>query len=114
MTPAELRRLADQRMTAAAALAADAGRLRAQAAGLEGILDPLVPMSQQVWTGPAASAFEDQVRAHAGVVNEQVHRLRQVAVDLDRRADDARRDAALLRARATAAEIAASAAAGVL
>lgn len=114
MTPAELRRLADRKMAAATALASDAARLRSQADELRGLLEPLVPISQRVWVGPAATDFEDQVRAQSARLDEEAGRLRQVAAELERRAGSERRAAADLRAQAAAAEVAALVTPGVV
>ena len=113
MTPDELRRLADRKVAAAAEYVADAGRLRTRAAALFGILDPLLAISQRVWTGPAARDFESEVRINTEILNEQATRLREIAAELERRADSERRDAAELRARAVAAEAVALAGQGV-
>ena len=106
MTPEELRRRARQKRSDAADLAADADRLRSQAAALRGLLDPLLPMSGRVWVGPAAQDFESDVRRHGGMVDDQASRLTAIAGEFDRRAADARRTAATLDAQATAAELA--------
>ena len=83
----------------------DAARLRAQADELGGLLDPLIPMSQRVWQGPAAVDFENQVRAHAQRVNQQAQVLRAAAVDFDRDAGRKEQEAIRLRAQATAMEM---------
>ena len=114
MTPAEFRRLAGQKESAAAALVADAGRLRAQAAELAGILDPLIPMSQRAWIGPAADDFVDQVRKHSRGLEGEVQRIRSIADDLVRRSDRLRVEAVELRAKATVAEQVAMAQSGAL
>jgi hypothetical protein len=106
MTPADLRHLATQKLAAAATLAADADRLRSQAATLRGLLDPLVPMSQRVWVGPAAADFETKARAHAQQLDGQSARLQQVAGEFDGEDRRLRREAAELR---RAAEVAAAA-----
>lgn len=104
MTPEQLHRLAAQRAAEAADLHADAARLRCQAGEIAGVLDPLVPMSQRVWRGPAAEEFENQVRAHAYRVNQQAEMLGEVAAGFDRSAEDKKREAARLRAQAAAIE----------
>jgi uncharacterized protein YukE len=90
-------------------MAADADRLRVQAAALQGLLAPLVSTSQRVWVGPAASDFEAKVRSSAGAVDGQASRLRSIANELDRKAAVARRLAATLDAEAMVAEAAAAA-----
>ncbi|MDJ0664784.1 MAG: hypothetical protein QNJ75_09500 [Acidimicrobiia bacterium] len=107
MTPEGLRRLAAKRTAEAADLHSDAARLRSQAGVLEGLLDPLVSMSQRVWRGPAADEFEKQVRVHAGRVNEQARALSGVATDFDRMAGQKKREAVRLQAQAAAIEEAA-------
>lgn len=104
MTPEELLRSARSRDANAGVLELDADRLRVQAAALDGCLDPLVAMSQHVWTGPAAQDFEDTVRKHSRVLAEQARRLRQIADDLDRQAQQERRTAVELRASAAAVQ----------
>ncbi len=104
MTPEGLRRLAAQRTAEAAYLHRDAAQLRSQAGALEGLLDPLVSISQRVWTGPAADDFERQVRIQAGRVNEQAQALGRVAVDFDRMAGQKRREADRLQSQAAAIE----------
>lgn len=113
MTSAELRRQAGRQRAAAADLAADAGRLRSQAATLRGSLDPLVPMSQRVWVGPAALDFESEARRRGAEVDGQAARLSAIAGDLDRRAAVARSTANNLESQATAAAVAEAAAASV-
>ena len=114
MTSSELRRLAGEKIAAAASLVADAALLRSQAAELDGILDPLVPISQRVWVGPAAEDFESAVRAHGSVLRGEVLRLIDIATDLERRAQIARGEAAELRARALATQLVADAGLGVV
>lgn len=104
MTPEQLRRLAAQRAAEAAELHSDAARLRSQAGSLEGLLDPLVPISQRVWKGPAADEFESQARARAGRVNEQARVLSAVAGDFDRIAGQKQQEAVRLRTEAAAIE----------
>ena len=104
MTPEQTRRLATQRMTEAVELRTDAARLRTQADALDGLLEPLVPMSQRVWRGPAADEFEHCVRIHSGRVNEQAKVLQSAAVDFDRSAGHKEREAIRLRAQASAME----------
>jgi uncharacterized protein YukE len=108
VTPDELRRLAGRKRAEADEMAADADRLRVQAAALQGLLDPLVSISQQVWVGPAAADFEFDVRAHGSSVDAQADRLRSIAGQLDQRAASARHTASVLDAEAIAAEVTAS------
>ncbi|MEA2000569.1 MAG: hypothetical protein U9N84_01580 [Actinomycetota bacterium] len=108
MTPAELRHLAAQKLAAADSLAADADRLRSQAAAVRGLLDPLVSMSQRVWAGPAAADFETKVRAHAQQLDGESLRLRQIAGEFDGEARSLHYEAAALRRAADAAELAAA------
>lgn len=114
MNSHELRRLANQKAATAAALAADASLLRSQAAELVGILDPLIPMSQRVWVGPAAEDFESAVRDNMAVIDQETRRLRDIAGDMDRRAQIARGAAAELRARAVAVDAGVAASPGVV
>ena len=114
MSSYELRRLANQKAATAAALAADAAMLRAQAAELVGILNPLVPMSQRVWVGPAADDFESAVRANAAVLDQEAQRLRDIAGDLERRARIAQVEAAELRSRAAAVDVGVAVVPGVV
>ena len=109
MTPAALRRLAEQKLDDAASLASDADRLRMQAAELDGLLDPLVPMSQRVWVGPAATDFETKTRLQAEQVNDQAARLRRIAAEFDVRARQLRTEAAADRRKADTAEATAAA-----
>lgn len=111
MTPYELRRLAARKLAEATDLAVDADRLRAQAAALQGLLDPIVPISQRVWAGPAADEFETQVRLYSHQVNEQSAQLTRIAAGFDDEAARLRRETEMLRAEASAAEAAAAAAA---
>lgn len=111
MTPAALRRLSDQKLEDAAALASDAGRLRTQAAVLNGLLDPLALTSQRVWVGPAATDFEARSRFYAQQVNDHAARLRHIAAEFEDRARLLRTEAAAFRLQANAAEAAASTAA---
>jgi len=104
MTPEQLRSLAARRRAEAAELHTDAARLRSQAELLTGLLDPLVPISQRVWRGPAAIEFENQVRVHAGRVNEQAQLLESVAADFDRIAGKKEQEDRQLRAQADALE----------
>lgn len=106
MTPEQLLRLAAQKTAAADLLGDDARRLRAQAAVLRDLLDPLVPMSQRVWAGPAATEFEGQVRAHIGRLNQQADVLDRIAGDFETAATARLREAADLRS--SAAVLAAS------
>jgi len=113
MTPSELRRLADRKTADASDCEADAARIRQQAAALRGLLDPLIPMSQRVWTGPAAEDFERQVRVQGGLLEEEADRLLSVASDLERRAIGLRAEVADLRVRAANAEVVATGVPGV-
>ncbi len=90
-------------------MAADAARLRSQAAALQGLLAPLATMSQRVWVGPAASSFEDKVRSNGAAVDSHADRLRTIAGELDQRAADNRRSAASLDSQAAAADAVAAA-----
>ena len=111
MTPYELRRLASRKLAEATELAVDADRLRAQAAALQGLLEPIVPISQRVWTGPAADDFETQVRSYSHQVNEQSAQLTRIAAGFDDEAARLRRESGMLRAQASVAEAEAAAAA---
>lgn len=111
MTPTELRRLAERKLTEATALAVDADRLRVQAAALRGLLEPIVPMSQRVWLGPAAEDFEAKASVHSQKVNEQSSQLGRIAAEFDEEAARLRRQAAILRSQAATAEATAAAAA---
>ena len=106
MSPAELRRLADRKLIEAANLEEAAERLRSQAAALRGLLDPLAPMSQRVWAGPAATDFESTARSLSQQVDEQAAQLVRAAVDFDADASQCRRQAARFREQAAAAEVA--------
>lgn len=108
MTSAELRRLAERKLAEAGALAADADRLRAQAAALRSLLEPIVPMSQRVWVGPAAEDFEAKTRLQSQQLDLQALRLRGIAGQFDDEGARLRRDAAVLRSQAAIAEAAAS------
>lgn len=112
MTPAEYRRRASQKRAEADGLAADADRLRSQAALLQGLLDALVPMSQRIWVGPAAQDFQSEVRRHGGEINDQARRLVAIAAELDRTASIDRNTAHSLDTQAAAAEAAEAAGAG--
>jgi len=114
MNPSELRRLADRKTAEATDCVVDAAQIRQQATGLRGLLDPLVPMSQRVWTGPAAEDFESQVRTQSGILNEEADRLIDLAGDLERRAAGLRAEAADLRVRAANAEVVAAGAMGAV
>jgi hypothetical protein len=105
VTPDELRRRADRKQAEAAGLAADASRIRSAAGSLRGLLDPLIPLSQRVWVGPAATDFESQVKAHALRLDGEADKLVAVAADFDRQAAGGRREAARLRAQAEAADL---------
>lgn len=104
MTSAELRRFADQKLSTAASLAVDADRLHSQAAVLRGLLDPLVSISQRVWTGPAATDFEANTRARSQQIDEQAVRIGRIAGEFDERAGRLRREAAALQRAAVAVE----------
>jgi len=106
VTSAEFRRRAGALDAEASALADDADRLQFEAAALDGILDPLVAISQRVWTGPAAQDFEANVRWYSSIVSQQARELGRIAHDLRRQAVVARGEAAVLRARALAADAA--------
>ncbi len=108
MTPAELRRRADQKQSEASALARDAIELRVQAAALRDLLEPLAAMSSRVWVGPAADDFAAKAQAASQTVNEQADRLGRVAADLDDRAASLRSEARSLRTQANAVEAAAA------
>ena len=75
MTPAELRRRGYQKQSEADALMRDVTQLRAQAAALRGLLEPLAAMSSRVWAGPAADDFAVKARSASQTVNEQAARL---------------------------------------
>jgi methyl-accepting chemotaxis protein len=109
--PEALRRLADQRLADADSIASDADRLRSQAAALDGLLDPLAPMSERVWVGPAAADFEAKSRSHAAQVNDQASRLNRIAAEFDERARQLRYEAASLRRAADTADAVTAAAA---
>ena len=104
MTADQLRRLATARTREAGELVVDANRLRSQASALSGLLDPLVPMSQRVWIGPAASDFESQVQEHSGRLRNQAAILDRIANDFEQLAAAKRREAAQLQVRAAASE----------
>lgn len=106
MTPAALRRLADQKLNDARSLGSDADRLRSQAAALRGLLDPLVSISQRVWIGPAASDFEEGARAQGQQVDDQAARINRIAAEFDGEAARLRQDAVALRRQADIAEAA--------
>ena len=103
MTAAALRHLADQKLADASSLASDADRLRAQAAGLQGLLDPLVSISQRVWMGPAATDFEERAKERGQQVDDQAGRLSRIAAEFDDEARRLRSDAAALRRQAEVA-----------
>jgi len=104
MGAAELRRRADQKLAAAGAFAGDANRLRSQASVLTGLLDPLVSISQRVWTGPAAADFEANSRVRSHQVDRQAARMGHIAGEFDDRASVLRREAAALQRAALVAE----------
>ena len=87
MTPEQLRAIAARRVGEADELHIDAARLRSQAGTLSGLLEPLVPISQRAWKGPAANEFENQVRAHSARVNDQARVLRSIAAGFDQSAE---------------------------
>ncbi len=109
MTPTELFRLADEKTDEATRLVADAKRLRVYATELDGLLQPLIPISQRVWVCPAADDFEARVRAYSRALDVEVGKLRASAVLLELRADRARCQAGVYRTRAVAAEAVAAA-----
>jgi hypothetical protein len=104
VTSAALRRLADQKLADADSLASDADRLRSQAAALRGMLDPLAPISQRVWVGPAASDFEQNSRVRARQIDDQAARLNRIGAEFDGRGRRLRQEAAALRREADAAD----------
>ena len=109
MSPAELRRLAERKLVESGAMAADADRLRAEAAALRGLLEPLVTISREVWSGPAAAEFEADVVRHGSRLDEECGRVIRIAAELDERARLLRLDATSLREQASVAEAAAGA-----
>ena len=100
MTSSELRRLADHKVSESYSLVRDADRLRSQAVGLHGLLNPLITMSKRVWVGPAATDFETECAWHAGRVDDQAVRIARIAGELEQQAEELRRQAELLRAEA--------------
>lgn len=106
VSPGGLRRLADRRLGEARSIANDADRLRSEAAGLPGLLEPLLAVSNAVWAGPAADEFETNVGHHGRNLAEQSALVLRFAAELDDRAARLRSDAANLRDQAAAAEIA--------
>ena len=114
VTPTELRRQADRKVSEARSLGADAERLRCEAGALRGVLEPLVILSARVWVGPAATEFEASTRSRGRVLDQQADLLDRIADELAERACRLRREATTLWAQAKAAEAAmAAAAAGV-
>jgi hypothetical protein len=109
MTPGELRRIAERKLIEATALVADADRLRTPAVALQGLLEPIVPMSQRVWIGPAAEDFEAKARYHSWQLDRQSSRLIQIAAEFEDEATRLRRNAEVFQVRAVAAEAAARA-----
>ena len=101
MTSSELRRRADRNVSESYLLVRDADRLRSQAAALLGLLNPLISMSRQVWTGPAATAFEAECAVHARQLDEQAGRVRRIAGEFEEEANALRRQAEMLRAQAS-------------
>lgn len=106
MSPAELRRLAERKLVESGATAADADRLRAEAAALRGLLEPLITMSREVWAGPAAAEFEADLTRNGRQLDEECARINRIAADLDERARRLRLDAATLREQASVVETA--------
>ena len=106
MTSAELRGLSERKRVEATALAGDADRLRAQAVALRGLLEPIVPMSQRVWVGPAAEDFEAKARLHSDQVDLQALRLVRIGGEFDGEAARLRHEAATLQRQAATAEAA--------
>ena len=102
MTSAELHRLADRKVLQSDSLRRDADRLRSQAAALHGLLSPLIATSQQVWTGPAATAFEAECALHSRQLDEQAVRIVRIAGEFEEEANALRRQAEILRAQAAA------------
>ncbi len=111
MTAVALRRLADSKLADAASLEGDADRLRAQAAALRGLLDPLVSISQRVWMGPAATDFEEKARQKGQQVDDQAAGLTRIAAEFDGDARRLRREASDLQRQAEVAAAAEAAAA---
>jgi len=110
MTSAELRRLADHKVVEASSLSRDADHLRSKAAALKGLLDPLVPISQRIWVGPAALDFEEKSAQHAQTIDNQAAQLLQIAGEFEDQVRELRNRAAELRAEAQTADTAAAAA----
>ena len=96
--------MADGKSAAADALQAKAERLRPEAAVLRSALEPLVGLSSQVWVGPAAAEFEKDARSQGRLLDQQADGLIRIAGELVVRSGQLRREAARLRAQATAAE----------
>lgn len=104
MSPGELRRLAERKLGESQSLCADADRLRIEAAALPGLLEPLIVMSHEVWRGPAAVEFEANLAQHSRSLTEHSLQILRIAGEFEDRASGLRREASLLRERATAAE----------
>lgn len=104
MTPAALRRLADQKTAESYTMRSDADLLRAQGGALRGMLDPLISISQGVWVGPAATDFEQQSSVHAQRVNGVASDLVRIASEMESRARQLSDRAAELRRQASQAE----------
>lgn len=98
--------MADRNLAEARSVGHDADRLRAEASGLSGLLEPLLAMSRAAWVGPAADEFETNVAHHGRSLAEQSALIMRIAAELDDRAVRLRSESADLRARAAAAEIA--------
>ena len=65
MTPSDLHRLADRDLAASASLALDAGRLRAEAEVLAGMLEPLLAISARYGPDRPRKILKNQC-AHMG------------------------------------------------
>ena len=113
MTPATLRRLADQKIAESYTLARDADLLRAQGGALRGLLDPLASISQGVWAGPAAVDFEQQSAAQTRRVNGVAADLQRIGAEMEGRSRQLRNRAAELRILASRAEMATASAGAV-
>ena len=87
---------------------ADASQLCSQADILVGILDPLIPISERVWMGPAADEFEASVRSHAALLAAESDHIKGIAGELQRAAAVKRHQAAEMRVRALGIEAAAT------
>lgn len=111
MTPYEMRREAARDRAAADALVVAAGRLRAIAASIRGLLSGLVEASQRVWRGPAATDFESRADAADRELRAQADVLGDTAGDFDAEASRLRAAARALELAADQQEAAAAAAA---